>query len=246
MRAGSYLDGVRQQPVVSLQTLTGGFPFVILSPHPDDETLGAGGLIAQACAADLPVHVVVLTDGSGSHPRSTLYPRDRLVSLRRAEVETAASILGLAPERVRHLGLVDTQAPTSGPMFDAAVARIVDDIKACGARSLFVTWECDPHCDHEAAAAIAKAARAVLPDIRLWAYPIWGWHLDRLSEVRQPPPSGVRIDIAKELQTKRAAIAAHASQMTDMISDDPEGFRFTEAAMAPFLTPFEYFIEVPR
>lgn len=245
MVAEEYLGLVREMPVSTLEQLTGGLPFAVLSPHPDDETLGAGGLIAQACAQGITVKVVVLTDGSGSHPRSRLYPRQRLIELRQSEVERAAAILGLSPAGICHLGLPDTAAPRSGTAFEAAVARIIEVVRESAIASLFVSWQCDPHCDHEAAAAIAQAVRSKLPSLRLWAYPIWGWHLAPAAWVEQPPPRGARLAIAHEAALKRAAIAAHASQMTDLVSDDPDGFRFTDATLAPFLQPFEHFIEVP-
>ncbi|WP_258374343.1 PIG-L deacetylase family protein [Curtobacterium sp. MCBD17_032] len=42
----------------------------MVAPHPDDETLGAGGLIAIAADRGLPVHVVLVSRGEGSHPES--------------------------------------------------------------------------------------------------------------------------------------------------------------------------------
>lgn len=39
---------------------------LILSPHPDDETLGAGGLMAKAASLGIPVRVIFLTNGDGS------------------------------------------------------------------------------------------------------------------------------------------------------------------------------------
>ncbi|MDB5654757.1 MAG: LmbE-like protein, partial [Tardiphaga sp.] len=102
----------------------------------------------------------------------------------------------------------------------------------------------DPHCDHEATARMAEAVRRKLPDLKLWAYPIWGWHLDPASSLDRPEPTGFRLDISEHQACKRAAVAAHVSQMTDLIYDDPDGFCFTERTLAPFLGPFEYFIEV--
>jgi LmbE family N-acetylglucosaminyl deacetylase len=46
--------------------LTGKDRILIFSPHPDDETLGAGGLIAAARKQGIPVRVVFLTNGDGS------------------------------------------------------------------------------------------------------------------------------------------------------------------------------------
>jgi LmbE family N-acetylglucosaminyl deacetylase len=188
---------------------------------------------------------IVATDGSGSHPRSKQYPRERLIDLRYSEVHKAGAALGLLPERIKFLGLPDTQAPKSGQRFDAAVEEILSVIRRSGAGSLFVTWENDPHCDHEAAAELAKAVRRMDPAVKLWAYPIWGWHIDADTELNQPPPTAYRLDISQYRDRKLRAIAAHASQMTDLISDDPNGFRFDEASLAPFLGRYEYFIEVP-
>jgi LmbE family N-acetylglucosaminyl deacetylase len=232
-------------PVTTALELTGGRPFVVLSPHPDDETLGAGGLIAEACAGGQVVDVIVVTDGSGSHLQSKQYPAQRLIDLRYREVHQAGVSLGLNPDRVTFLGLPDTMAPKSGTKFDAAVEAVMQVLGRSNAAMLFVTWEEDPHCDHQASAELAKTVRRMSPGLELWAYPIWGWHLGAGVEIRQPAPKAVRIDIARYGDRKRNAIAAHASQMTDLISDDPGGFRFDEFSLAPFLGQYEYFIEVP-
>lgn len=244
MTAGEFLASLTQLPIGSLDDLTGGAPFVVLSPHPDDETLGTGGLLAATRATGQRADVVIITDGAGSHPQSKAYPAQRLIALRQAEVEAAGALLGLEPDSVRHLGLPDTQAPSSGPVFDAAVESIVELCSKAGAGSLFVTWDGDPHCDHEATARMAKAVRLRMPSLMLWAYPIWGWHLDPALPLDRPPPTGFRLDISAQQAIKRSAIAAHVSQMTTLIDDDPDGFRFTETTLAPFLGPFEYFIEV--
>jgi LmbE family N-acetylglucosaminyl deacetylase len=232
-------------PITTTRALTGGRPFVVLSPHPDDETLGTGGLIAAARTAGQEVDVIVVTDGSGSHPRSKQYPRQRLVDVRYSEVHQAGLALGLEPDRIVFLGLPDTLAPKSGPQFDAAVEETLNVIRRSEAGALFVTWERDPHCDHEASAELARVVRRMSPGLKLWAYPIWGWHIEASADIRQPPPMASRIDISPYRDRKLEAIAAHASQMTDLISDDPEGFRFDKNSLAPCLGQYEYFIEVP-
>jgi LmbE family N-acetylglucosaminyl deacetylase len=141
--------------------------------------------------------------------------------------------------------LPDTLAPKSGPQFDAAVEETLNVIRRSEAGALFVTWERDPHCDHEASAELARVVRRMSPGLKLWAYPIWGWHIEASADIRQPPPMASRIDISPYRDRKLEAIAAHASQMTDLISDDPEGFRFDKNSLAPFLGQYEYFIEVP-
>jgi hypothetical protein len=41
---------------------------------------------------------------------------------------------------------------------------------------------------------------------------------------------------------KRAAIQAHQSQYSDLITDDPEGFRLPAGLLSVFEVPFETFV----
>lgn len=245
MKVGDLHEAWRALPLAAPEAITRGRPFVVISPHPDDESLGLGGLIAASREDGIDVRVVIVSDGSQSHPNSPTYPRDRLVALRRSEADAAGRQLGLATGSITHLDLPDAAVPNDGLAFDAAVAHlaaVADDAKA---GAVFVTWGHDPHCDHEAAAAMARRLREHRPALAFWCYPIWGWHRDRDEEVEAPPPRGVRIDIAPWHPAKQRAIAAHASQMTDVIDDDPEGFRFTPDTLAPFLQTVETVFEMP-
>jgi LmbE family N-acetylglucosaminyl deacetylase len=243
--AGEYFHLVRSLPVIDWRALTHEQPFVVLTPHPDDESLGAGGLIALARRQRQRAAIILLTDGSKSHPNSRAYPRDRLIATRRAELFEAGRILGVPPDNVLELGLPDAGAPTEGPAFEAAVESIGAFLTRCGAPSLFLTWEHDPHCDHEAAARIAIELRRRQPSLQVWWYPVWGWHLPASQIVTAPPPAGWRVAVEDVLPQKRAAIDAHISQTTGLIDDDPEGFRLTPDMMAPFLGPYEYYVQVP-
>jgi LmbE family N-acetylglucosaminyl deacetylase len=240
MRMSQILEQTRHLPITTRSQLTGDAPFVVLSPHPDDETLGLGGLIRQARDVGQRVVVVVLTDGAGSHTNSAAYPASRLIALRKQELFDASQILGLDAGDLHHFDQPDAGAPSSGPAFDQAVNDLADILRRTGACNLFVTWRHDPHRDHSAAAAVAEAAVDLCPSVGLWAYPIWGWHLDLDTSIPIDSPSGYRIDITREREVKARAIAAHRSQMTDLISDDPAGFRFSPQTLKPFLGRYEY------
>ena len=54
-------------PAVAASVLLRGRPLLVLAPHPDDESLGCGALLAQAFAG-AGAHVACLTDGAASHP----------------------------------------------------------------------------------------------------------------------------------------------------------------------------------
>lgn len=230
----------RKLPVVDFAAIGGGRPILVLAPHPDDETLGCGGLIAEACARGQEVRVVVLTDGSGSHPGSKLFPPPRLAGLRRSEARAAASALGLSDDRLTFCGLRDGTAPQDGPVFAAAVAHLSALVTRLGAGLICATWEHDPHRDHAAAHAIAAAA-ARRTGARHLAYPIWGWALPPDAELPDSPMPGVRLDISRRLAAKDRAIAAHASQIGGAIPDDATP-RLAEGLLANFRQPFEVFL----
>ncbi len=243
MRAGDFLTAAEALPFGSLDEICAGGDLVIVAPHPDDESLGCGGLIAAACARGIPVRLVVISDGTGSHAGSQRYPAAKLRALREAETYAAAAELGLSRDAVTFLQLRDRFVPTYGPDADRARCAIV---KAAGrAGAVCVSWLHDPHGDHVATARLVLQAQAALGSARLFFYPIWGWTLPLDTEVGAAP-KGLRFDISNFLDAKAAAIAAHRSQVTDLIDDDPNGFRLTDEMLANFARPYEILLAVPR
>jgi LmbE family N-acetylglucosaminyl deacetylase len=244
MRADAFLAAADALPLASLDDLAGPGGLVIVAPHPDDESLGCGGLIAAACASGRPVRLVVVSDGCGSHTHSRLYPPDTLRTLREAETLRAVAVLGLAAEDVTFLRLPDAHVPSDGPAAEAAAAAVTHAASACGASAVFVTWRHDPHCDHRAAALIVALASPRLPGVRIYEYPVWGWTLPPETEVG-PAPAGLRLDVSAHREAKTRAVAAHESQTTDLISDDPQGFRLEPAMIDRLCGPYERFVAVP-
>jgi LmbE family N-acetylglucosaminyl deacetylase len=89
---------------------------LIVAPHPDDEVLGAGGLIQQANAAGAAVHIVYLTNGDHNQIAFKLYrlrlhfsPSQYLVfgEMREREGTAAMNVLGVGREQLTFLGYPD-------------------------------------------------------------------------------------------------------------------------------------------
>ncbi len=243
MRASTFLAQAEALPIGSLETLRGSGGIVVVAPHPDDESLGCGGLIAEACARGVDVRLVVVSDGVGSHRKSRLYPPDRLRDLREAETVEAAAALGLRQDAIHFLRLPDAAVPTRGPVAEQATGAIVAAARECAAGAVCVTWRHDPHCDHEAAAKLVDGARRRLEAVRLYEYPIWGWTLPPDAEV-PGQPEGLRLDVSGHALAKRRAVLAHRSQTTDLINDDPSGFRLDATMLDRFAGRFEIYLEM--
>ena len=230
-------------PFAPASTILEPGPVLILAPHADDESLGCGGLIALAAAGGHAVHVVILTDGAGSHPNSKEFPPARLRAVREQEALTAITILGLGPADLSFLRLPDTAAPVAGPAFEHAIHAIGRLILVTGAATILAPWQHDPHCDHEAAHLMAVAV-AERHRLRQWAYPVWGWTLPDTVTLRSGPMDGIRIDIAEALDRKRRAIASHRTQYAGLIMDDPAGFQLPQSLLTWFDRPFEVYLPI--
>jgi LmbE family N-acetylglucosaminyl deacetylase len=240
MRAGEVHTQWANLPVADLDTIAGSGRVLILAPHPDDESLGCGGLISELCRLGRPPLVIVLTDGTGSHPSSPSVPASVLRQLREHEAADALHHLGINDRgSLIFLRLRDTAAPHSGPDFDDAVARIA--AYAPGCETICAPWGHDPHCDHEAADLMARAV-AERTGLRHLAYPVWGWTLPPETPLPDNEVRGWRLDIEAALPAKRAAIAAHRSQHGGLIDDDPGGFSLPPDLLHIFERPYEVFL----
>lgn len=89
---------------------------LVLAPHPDDETIAAGGLLAHTVAAGASAQVIFLTSGDGwpwaleaAWGMRAPGPNDFLAfgRLRMAEARTAGRRLGVPETKLRFLGLPD-------------------------------------------------------------------------------------------------------------------------------------------
>ncbi|WP_045392947.1 PIG-L deacetylase family protein [Falsirhodobacter sp. alg1] len=213
---------------VTTADLLAGRTLTVLAPHPDDETLGCGNLLATASAMGVPCRIICVTDGTRSHPNSARWPKDALASLRHQEMLAALAVLGHM--ELHMMGYPDCSAPADGP----AVRRL-DALIPEGAL-LLSAWAGDPHIDHQQSARLAATVVRNRPDLHHLAYPVWG----RVTPDLPFPAQGWYLTDRSPL--KQPALACHRSQMTPLIDDDPDGFVMDPALQTLFLSQPEVFL----
>ncbi|MET3803781.1 LmbE family N-acetylglucosaminyl deacetylase [Nakamurella sp. UYEF19] len=212
--------------------LTGVRRLVVVAAHPDDESLGAGGLIATAARSGIPVSVLIATLGERSHPDSPTHTRETLATLRRAEVFTAMGYLA-ADATVRLLGLPDGDLAEHRSELAAAIGEMITDPETV----VVAPWIGDGHPDHVAAGQAASDASTGTGAVVL-QYPIWAWHWSRPEDLAVPL---IRLPLtAQDLEAKKTALQCHRSQtqpLSEQIGD--------EAIVTPaFTTHFERLFEI--
>jgi LmbE family N-acetylglucosaminyl deacetylase len=213
---------------------------VALHAHPDDEALLTGGWLAQRAAAGDRVVLVLATDG-GAGLAGSAHAAGTLGLVRRGEAMASAAALGVARVvwlGYADSGMADR--PAAGvhrfadvPVGDAAraVAAVLDEEGAAVLTGYDVNGGYG-HPDHVQVHRVARRAQslAAVRPVLLEATLDRTW-LVRLLRVLRPLSWALRgvtlpcdevftrraaitrvVDVRPQLATKRAALAAHASQ----------------------------------
>jgi len=228
---------------------------VVIAPHPDDEALGCGGLLALLHQAGQPTAAVLVSDGTRSHPASVKFPAPARRTVREAEFCHALALLGADAAAPLLLGLPDGRVPgqPGEPGFAEAVGQLVDFLQRQRADTVLVPWRRDPHPDHRATSRLVAAALAAMPALTAAARPprrleylVWAW--ERAAPEDLPAAAdgvrGFRLDVAAGGAAKQRAIAAHRSQVAPgVFTDDPTGFLLSADMLAHFAGPYEVYFE---
>ncbi|MGH9247312.1 MAG: PIG-L deacetylase family protein [Acidimicrobiales bacterium] len=227
--------------------MAGAGSVVFFHAHPDDEAIFTGGTIARLAAAHHRVVLVVATGGELGEPHEDALGPAHLAAVRRAETERAARLLGVARVESLGFhdsgmaGDPSNDAPgsfwSSDP--DEAARRLADVLSAERADAL-VVYDADGiygHPDHIQVHRVGHlaAVKAGVPTVYEATVDREYLHFVETHLVHEAILTGdlglVRshvgtptvvvtntIDVGGVLETKRAALAAHASQIPETAS----------------------------
>lgn len=169
-----------------------GGPWLIFSPHADDETFGMGGTLIKAASDGIETHLVVLTDGAlgGEAPN--------LAAVREKEVKKVALALGMASldcwgERDRGLSFNKL-----------LVAKVMSKIREVSPAVVFFPGPMEPHPDHRNTALLVwSALQGLILKERPIAYSY---------EISVQNPINVLVDISMQIEEKSAVMKMYSSQ----------------------------------
>lgn len=242
----SVLAEISALPLRNMETVKSWRETLVVAPHPDDESLGCGGAIALLRRFEIPVNVLVMSDGTLSHPNSRQFPAPVLRDLRESEMLAALAALGVSANQLAFLRFKDRSVPGSEDKnFAAAVSTCESYLRKIKPRTVLLPWRRDPHPDHRASSRVMfEALKNLGEQPQILEYPIWIWELAATADApRSDEVRAFRLDIKTVSRQKQTAIGAHKSQTTDLIKDDPHGFRLTPEILENFAAPYEIYLE---
>jgi LmbE family N-acetylglucosaminyl deacetylase len=192
---------------------------LVLVAHPDDAEFMCGGTVAAWAAAGTDVHYVVITDGSAgsNEPGRT---RPEIAAVREREQRAAAEVLGVRSVTIlgEPDGMLEVTLDTRRKVCREVRGLRPDVIVAPDPSRLWQGTEYINHWDHKQAGLLALTV--VMPDAP--SRPMFPELLDEGLEPFEVPnlwlassDGDTFVDITASMDTKLAALAAHASQGTD-------------------------------
>ena len=181
---------------------------LVIAPHPDDEVLGCGGVIARHSASGDRVQVVVVSRGAPD-----IFPPEE-VAQTRSELAAAHQLLG-----VKDVQFLDFPAPrldtVPGHVLADRLTRLIREIKP---QTVYAPHWGDLHSDHKAvylATMVATRPNGASRVERLFCY-------ETLSETEWGGPSAdnaftptVFVDIGEFLSAKLQAMACYRTQLKE-------------------------------
>ena len=178
---------------------------LVISPHPDDESIGPGATLALHARLGDPVSVLFVT--SGVHgDASGRYDPAEYEALRRAEAQEAAQVLGI--QQTEFWGFPDSCVVNEHDLA-AVVDRLVDAFSRYAPEVLYVPHPAETHSDHfYASVAVTRACKASGLAAPTLGYEVWS-----------PLEADVVVDVTDTYAVKLDAIRRYRTQLeeTDIV-----------------------------
>jgi LmbE family N-acetylglucosaminyl deacetylase len=218
---------------------------IIFSPHPDDATLGCGGVISRRLREGKETHIVYMTDGRNSHLLTSGIKDNptplQLKGLRKDEAQNAQQILGNKTESLHFFDIEDGILLLNKK---TALKKTRELLNAVRPSLVLVPYRFDGHPDHTATYdVVVKAVETGERQIACYQYFIWS--LPFIKGTTLSSTEITRVDIGTELETKRTAVLCFKTQITHYSQNQSEPI-LQDDFLNLFDSRWEYYLDIRK
>ena len=172
---------------------------LVLSPHPDDDSIGCGGTLRQHVLDGDSIKLIVLTSGEGGgHGRQS---PEETAKIRESEALAAGRVLGFTDAEFWR------QPDGRLQVKQELVNRLQETIRTWNPQLIYSPHLSESHADHQAATRLLiqalDSAEYTGVDVSVRLYEIWT-PIQEMDEI---------VDISGFVETKLEAIRQHRTQV---------------------------------
>lgn len=147
---------------------------LIISPHPDDEVFGCGGLMQSLVQAGKQVEVIIMSKGEAVHRPCCPNEENNIVQTRTGLTDAANGVLGIVPEQIHRLDFPDGGF-SSVKEDDDMVKALSDLVREIAPTEVFIPHPYENSPDHVAATRLAE--QVLRNHIgKVFYYCVWTWY----------------------------------------------------------------------
>jgi LmbE family N-acetylglucosaminyl deacetylase len=187
---------------------------IVFSPHPDDDVLGCGGILARHVMDGDTVKIVYMTDGRHCEFRTTFLDKlfsimhhnrfpspEELIEIRKEEAIAASKELGIPKENLVFLGYEDRSLSNN---LETATEKVTQILQLVSPHLIYIPHKNETHVDHIATYNMLKnALGAYSSEILIRQYQVW-------VPLHEPD---IIFNLKDVINIKRKAVLRHKSQL---------------------------------
>lgn len=177
---------------------------LIISPHPDDEVFGCGGLMQSLVQAGRQVEVIIMSKGEAVHRDCCPDEENSIVQARAELTDAANGVLGVAPEHIHRLDFPDGRF-SSVKEGDDLVKTLSDLVREIAPTEVFIPHPYENSLDHVVATRLVE--QVLRNHIgKVYYYCVWTWYHMPIYKILKLKYRNARLLRVEDRDAKNKAI----------------------------------------
>lgn len=209
---------------------------LIISPHPDDEVFGCGGLMQSLIQSGKHVELIVMSKGEAVHKHCCPGDEEHIVKSRTKLTDDANAVIGILPDYIHRMDFPDGNFVSVKNNSDliSALSRLV---KKIAPTEVFIPHPYETSPDHVAATEIIEdiLKNTTIP---VYYYCVWTWYHMPIYKILKLKYRNARLLRVANREAKNKAIDVYINNQARC------GVSFSGDLPKPFIYAFRWKYEL--